>query len=56
MGYCPSLKRIISSTGTTENKYGYCRYYSVQDLVEKGKAFVGEQTMSADELATYGLN
>ena len=56
VGYCPALKRIISSTGTTENKYGYCRYYSVQDLVEKGKAFVGEQTMSADELATYGLN
>ena len=56
VGYCPALKRIIGSTGSTDNKYGYCRYYSVDDLVEKGKAFVGEQTMSEADMATYGLN
>ena len=56
VGYCPALKRIIGSTGSTDNKYGYCRYYSVEDLVEKGKAFVGEQTMSEADMATYGLN
>ena len=56
VGYCPALKRIIGNTGSSDNKYGYCRYYSVEDLVEKGKAFVGEQTMSEADLATYGLN
>lgn len=56
VGYCPELRRIISSTESTDNKYGYCRYYSVEDLVEKGKAFVGEQTMSEADLAAYGLN
>ena len=56
VGYCPALKRIIGRTGSSDNKYGYCRYYSVDDLVEKGKAFVGEQTMSEADMATYGLN
>ena len=56
VGYCPDLKRIIGSNGASDNKFGYCRYYSVDDLVEKGKAFVGEQTMSETDLATYGLN
>ena len=55
IGYCPDLKWIISSIDYAD-KYGYCRYYSVDDLVEKGKAFVGEQTMSEADLATYGLN
>ena len=56
VGYCPALKRIIGSTGSSDNKYGYCRYYSVDDLVEKGKSFVGEQAMSEADMATYGLN
>ena len=55
IGYCPDLKWIISSIDYAD-KYGYCRYYSVDDLVEKGKAFVGEQTMSEADMATYGLN
>ena len=41
VGYCPALRRIISSIGTMEDQYGYCPYYSVEDLVEKGKEFVG---------------
>ena len=56
VGYCPTMRRIIGSTEIAENRYGYCPYYSVDDLVEKGKAFVGEQTMSEADLATYGLN
>jgi hypothetical protein len=56
VGYCPAMRRIIGSTEIAENRYGYCPYYSVDDLVEKGKAFVGEQTMSEADLATYGLN
>ena len=53
--YCPALKRIIF-TGMADNRVGYCRCYSVSNLVEKGKAFVGEQTMSEADKAKYGLS
>ena len=43
VGYCPALKRIIGSTGSTDNKYGYCRYYSVDDLVEKRPSWANRQ-------------
>ena len=48
--------QIYDGTGGDLIIYGYCRYYSVDDLVEKGKAFVGEQTMSEADMATYGIN
>ena len=56
IAYCPALKWIISSTDGTGKVLGYCRYYSVSDLVEKGKAFAGEQTMSEANMAKYGVN
>ena len=56
VGYCPALKRIIFKVDNSGDEIGYCRYYTVDDLVEKGKAFVGEQTMSEADMATYGLN
>ena len=56
VGYCPALKRIIFKVDNSGNEIGYCRYYTVDDLVEKGKAFVGDQTMSEADMATYGLN
>ena len=55
VGYCPALRLIVGATGGSDNQYGYCRYYSVEDLVEKGKAFVGEQIMSEADLEKYGL-
>ena len=54
--YCPALKWIISFPEWRRNPIGYFRYYSVSELVEKGKAFVGEQTMSDMDKAKYGLN
>ena len=52
--YCPALKWIISCSDGIP--VGYFRYYSVSELVEKGKAFVGEQKMSETDKAKFGLN
>ena len=52
--YCPALKWIISCSDGIP--VGYFRYYSVSELVEKGKAFVGEQKMSDTDKAKFGLD
>ena len=56
VGYCQELNWIISYPNLEDNKVGYCRCYTVSELVEKGKAFVGEQTMSETNKAKYGLS
>ena len=56
VGYCQELNWIISYPNLEDNTVGYCRCYTVSELVEKGKAFVGEQTMSETDKAKYGLS
>ena len=58
--YTADTRQIISQgnvnkSGDNETTLGACPYYSPQELIEKGRKFVGDHTLSEIEKAAYGL-
>lgn len=57
LGYCEETGQIISAAaGTLEPILGACPCYSPQQLIEKGRRYAGNHSLTDEQRARYGLN
>lgn len=54
-GYLPSLNLIPIPDLSDAKALGYCPYYDLETLMEKGRKFVGNAVLSEEQRFAYGL-